>query len=610
MLPDPVILYDQPRAPNPRRVTIFLAEKGLEIPRETVDLMAGAHKTQAFLDRVGVAQVPALALSDGTPAPPGASLAGPIAVAEFRNETGDPSLDFVGRMAGDWVTQGLQKLGGSQVVPWPMALDASRRARADSVADPVPVLRRETGAALAVTGAFYRVGDELRFQTEITDAVESRVLSAPEPLSAPIDRPADGVGELRDRIMGSVAALSGGRAEAVPGLAARAPRFEAYRAFDRGLERYLAQEYTEATPDFLLAYELDTTFHTALLYGATTAWNQGDRRATDSLLRVLEPGREALSEFDDLRWQFLDALLRSDAQDGLRALRRSAELAPASRAAYNLARIALRLNRPREALEAIESLSPDAGAMRGWAQYWTVRTHALHLLGRHDEEAEAAREMARRHPERTVAPVLEARALAAAGDEEALRAALEASSARSPRTYWSHGAALTVAGEELLAHHGPTRAEPHLERALEWTERWIEEDSTYLAHRYWRGSALYDLQRWADASEAFEALVRDAPTNDAYLGMAAVAAARLGRRDAATGHLTGDAWLGAVGERLAYEARVEAILGDLDRAFVLLSQAFERGVDGWEWLHASAHHDIEIFRRDSRIARLLEAGDG
>jgi len=66
MLPDPVRLYDQPRAPNPRRVNIFLAEKGVEIPRETVDLMQGGHRASAFLDAVGVSQVPALVLSDGT----------------------------------------------------------------------------------------------------------------------------------------------------------------------------------------------------------------------------------------------------------------------------------------------------------------------------------------------------------------------------------------------------------------------------------------------------------------------------------------------------------------------------------------------------------------
>ncbi|MHA1527987.1 MAG: glutathione S-transferase family protein [Alphaproteobacteria bacterium] len=65
-LPQPVRLYEQPRAPNPRRVNIFLAEKGIEIERVNVDLMAGDHKQPDYLARIGVAQVPALELDDGT----------------------------------------------------------------------------------------------------------------------------------------------------------------------------------------------------------------------------------------------------------------------------------------------------------------------------------------------------------------------------------------------------------------------------------------------------------------------------------------------------------------------------------------------------------------
>lgn len=66
MLPAAVRLHDQPRAPNPMRVNLFLAEKGIEIERVPVDLMAGAHKAPGYVARVGVAQVPALELSDGT----------------------------------------------------------------------------------------------------------------------------------------------------------------------------------------------------------------------------------------------------------------------------------------------------------------------------------------------------------------------------------------------------------------------------------------------------------------------------------------------------------------------------------------------------------------
>ncbi len=65
-LPQPGRLYHQPRAPNPRRVNIFLAEKGIEIERVNVDLMAGEHKQPGYLAKIGVPQVPALELDDGT----------------------------------------------------------------------------------------------------------------------------------------------------------------------------------------------------------------------------------------------------------------------------------------------------------------------------------------------------------------------------------------------------------------------------------------------------------------------------------------------------------------------------------------------------------------
>jgi glutathione S-transferase len=38
-------LYDSGRAPNPRRVRVFLAEKGITVPTEQVDIMARQHKT-------------------------------------------------------------------------------------------------------------------------------------------------------------------------------------------------------------------------------------------------------------------------------------------------------------------------------------------------------------------------------------------------------------------------------------------------------------------------------------------------------------------------------------------------------------------------------------
>jgi glutathione S-transferase len=61
-----VKLYDSGRAPNPRRVRIFLAEKGIAVPSEQVDIMAREHKSADFTALNPLQRVPVLALDDGT----------------------------------------------------------------------------------------------------------------------------------------------------------------------------------------------------------------------------------------------------------------------------------------------------------------------------------------------------------------------------------------------------------------------------------------------------------------------------------------------------------------------------------------------------------------
>jgi glutathione S-transferase len=58
-------LYEDQRAPNPRRVRIFLAEKGIEVPRQQVDIMAGEHKNPAIAKLNPFERLPILELDDG-----------------------------------------------------------------------------------------------------------------------------------------------------------------------------------------------------------------------------------------------------------------------------------------------------------------------------------------------------------------------------------------------------------------------------------------------------------------------------------------------------------------------------------------------------------------
>lgn len=59
-------LYDSKMAPNPRRVRIFLAEKGVEVPVVQVDLAKAENRRPEFLARNPMGTLPVLELDDGT----------------------------------------------------------------------------------------------------------------------------------------------------------------------------------------------------------------------------------------------------------------------------------------------------------------------------------------------------------------------------------------------------------------------------------------------------------------------------------------------------------------------------------------------------------------
>ncbi|WP_420427646.1 glutathione S-transferase family protein [Algiphilus sp.] len=52
--------------PNPRKVRMFLLEKGLELPKEDLDLLGGENRRPPYNERNPAGQLPALELDDGT----------------------------------------------------------------------------------------------------------------------------------------------------------------------------------------------------------------------------------------------------------------------------------------------------------------------------------------------------------------------------------------------------------------------------------------------------------------------------------------------------------------------------------------------------------------
>ena len=59
-------IYDFVGAPNPKRLRVYLAEKGIKVPYEQVNIMSGENRGPEFLKKNPMGGLPVLELDDGT----------------------------------------------------------------------------------------------------------------------------------------------------------------------------------------------------------------------------------------------------------------------------------------------------------------------------------------------------------------------------------------------------------------------------------------------------------------------------------------------------------------------------------------------------------------
>jgi glutathione S-transferase len=86
-------LYGAPMpAPNPRRVRIFLAEKGIDLPETLVDMRKREHKSPEHRARNSLGQIPTLELDDG------ATISETVAICRYFEEV-QPEPSLFGRTA-------------------------------------------------------------------------------------------------------------------------------------------------------------------------------------------------------------------------------------------------------------------------------------------------------------------------------------------------------------------------------------------------------------------------------------------------------------------------------------------------------------------------------
>src|SRR5690349_1929434 len=151
-----------------------------------------------------------------------------VLVEVFENRTGDSALTSVGRVAQDWLAQGIIQTEVADVVD-PRAVYVQSHLASGGAADAATMVRR-TGATVLVSGSYFRAGDTLFFDAAVTNAKTGRLAAVVGPIRSSAGNPVLGLNDLRSRVMSAVAVAVDVRAT-MDIRGPEVPPFDAYRNY-------------------------------------------------------------------------------------------------------------------------------------------------------------------------------------------------------------------------------------------------------------------------------------------------------------------------------------------------------------------------------------------
>jgi serine/threonine protein kinase/tetratricopeptide (TPR) repeat protein len=514
-----------------------------------------------------------------------------VMVAMFENQTGDKSLNPLGRMASDWITQGLSQTDLAEVVPTMTVLQFSPVTTSESgtsQAQNQPLsLAREIGAGIVISGVYYLADNDLQFHASITDVQHGKLIHSLEPVQGPLDKKMEVIQSLREQVLGSLAVYLDNAWDESYLKQAEIPEYEAYQEFMQGAE-FFGVDYPKAIQHFERAVELDPTFIQAKMWIATAYGNQGCYAEAESILQSIDQNRKKLSPFDGHIVDWYKADLEGRHQEALRFIRMAEKLTPKNFTVnYIVGLQALQCNRPQETVETfarLDSVDPEILYRREVGSWRIgVLAEAHHMLGNYKKELKVAREGQNYYPDTLGLKLGEVRALAALERIKGIQAVIE-ESLTMKITATSPGTVMHEASEEL-------RAQGYKEEALKIANRavdWYQQHRGEADYRFPLAQAFYLAERLQESRALFEELFKEEPENIDFMGYLGTLAARLGDEEEAlriSEELKNIDRPYLFGVHTYWRACIASPLGNNPKAVKLLTEAFNQGLGYGVYLH-------------------------
>jgi DNA-binding SARP family transcriptional activator len=548
-----------------------------------------------------------------------------VLIASLDNRTGDTTLSALGQLAAEWIARSLAQTGlvevadpaserlargpaggGEPTAPSPGAAEGARR------------LALESGSGLAVWGDYYRRGDSVELEAEVTDERRRTLMRSVGPVTGSVADPRPAIATLAQRVTGVLVTALDPKLRDWAGLASQPPSYEAYREFMAGVHAWYDQEAArEGLEHFDRAAARDSTFTLPLVWAAWAHAYLRECAITDSLGRVLHVRSPYAGRIDLLHMDLEVAICRGDQEAAYRLSHELWEAAPASEMWATLAaRQALVMNRPRETITILEGLHPDRGALRGHRPYYIWLTTAYHRLGDYERELDAARRARQQYPNDLTMLRRELSALAALGRTREVHERLEELAAMAAHPLGRTPAEVMLWTAAELRLHGFATADSLLEQALRWQlGRPPAEQATEIGQLNVAQTFAF-MGRVNEAYPIAERLALDYPGNERYVGLLGVLAAQRGDRRTAEHSeraLAEDRGPYSQVNRTYWRACIAAQLGQREQALDLLRQALTEGALGRTLVGYEPHGppmDIDPFlaplRQDSAYMRLLK----
>jgi len=269
------------------------------------------------------------------------------AVLPFENLTNNKDFDVVGRMAADWITEGLMSQEDIKIVSFNNVKENLALASMDLTQQSNAKFMSATGAEKLITGRIYLEGNQLILKSSLQDAATGTIENVFKSIAGNPEQPSKVLGELIAYILGYYAARDNVKyGKTVWGDSP--PKVGAYAAFDKGMD-FFGKDYDKAIYHFQRAQQIDSTFYAPYLWHITAYSNIGQPAIADSFYAKVSQRFQPLSTPSQLQSEFMPALILHKNKEQCEALKKMLKVDPKDPTVNYLAGLnAYRLNRPKE----------------------------------------------------------------------------------------------------------------------------------------------------------------------------------------------------------------------------------------------------------------------